>query len=243
MASTPAEKTHDTILLRQKTALGDYFGLLAVLLEYKLLREACVALSKGNLQADIIAITEELDLRDARLTAALEQLNSMKDEAASTEAAYLALRREYTRLFNHPEHPAIAFYEGAFVNRRYKAAGREAPDHEVLFINQAACDADRQYKRARVRRSPEENIPGDCMATEMDFMRHLLQLETEATLKDDAVRLEQLRSWQEEFTQLHLRVWMKDFFVQLESASVLPYFRATGLLGQVLADRCIGNSD
>jgi TorA maturation chaperone TorD len=234
--SSPTSSADKAARLREATALGDCFGLLAVLLEYKLLEDVCAGLASGSIPADVRAIACELALRDPRVDAALQLFEEAGEEEALRSVGYRQMRQEYTRLFNHPERPELPFYEGAFVNRRYAKAGKEAPDHEVLFINQAACDADRQYRRAGVRRSMEENIPGDCMATEMAFMRHLLRAEVDALLADDPERLESLAAWRSEFARLHLQVWMREFFLELEASSPQQYYRAVGLLGQALAD-------
>jgi TorA maturation chaperone TorD len=236
-ASTSSTLFSDkAVRLKQTVALGDCFGLLAVLLEYKLLEDICVGLAAGSIRADVHAIAHELGLRDLRVDVALRLFEEVGEKATLHAAGYRQMRQEYTRLFNHPEHPEVPFYEGAFVNRRYVKAGKEAPDHEVLFINQAACDADRQYKRAGLKRSMSENIPGDCMATEMAFMQHVLKAEVDALLADDLERLEELATWRFEFARLHLQVWMKDFFLELEMSSPQHYYRAVGLLGQFLVD-------
>jgi TorA maturation chaperone TorD len=225
----------DTVKHQQTAALGDYFNLLAVLLEYKALNDVRSGILEGRVQADIQSIGCELDLNDTRINSALRLLEATRCSIKAGGCTHSRLRCEYTRLFNHPMQPTVAFYEGMFVNRTFVAAEKQAPDHELLFINQAACDADRQYKRAGVRRAECQNIPADCMATEMAFMGHLLQLETIALINGDESRLIELQQWRSEFARLHLRVWMAEFFIQLEALTIDEYFHATGLLGQVLA--------
>jgi TorA maturation chaperone TorD len=222
--------------IRPLIAQCDLFGLLAVMLEYKTLGEVLKGISECSLQGDVATIKDELGLTDCRFESALERLSSVKECIDSGTYQYSHLRREYTRLFNHPDRPAMGFYEGVFVNRRAVAQGKGLQDHDVLFINQAANDADRQYKRASVRRSPDENIPADCMATEMAFMQYLLRLKAEAVLDDDREHEQQIDAWLNEFKRLHLKVWMKDFYVSCEAESPHAYFKAIGLLGQTLAE-------
>jgi TorA maturation chaperone TorD len=162
------------------------------------------------------------------------------ERIVSGDFKYTHLRQEYTRLFNDPKNPAIGFYEGTFVNRKYEDLGKPAPDNSALFINQAALDADRQYKRAGVKRNiATANIPGDCMLTEMAFMQHLLQIKSQALLDGDTERKREVDGWLNEFKRLHLKVWMHDFFAKCVQISTQEYFHALGLLGQALADRTL----
>ena len=222
--------------VRRITALGDLCGVMAVMLDYKTLAQVCDGLSSGALIEDVKAIFSELDIADPRAEDVVRSLEALRDDIASDVLSFVALRPEYTRLFNHPDKPALPYYEGAFINRRSVAQGREEPDHDLLFINQAACDADRQYKRAGVKRSLDENIPGDCMTTEMAFMQHLLGLKTCAVLDGDEQTETEIDGWLHEFMRLHLRVWMGDFFKGLNEASSQRYFQTVSLLGTVLVD-------
>ena len=237
-ATSPA--TEET--LEHTCSRGDFFGLLALMLDFHNLYDVFEGLASGLLVKDILAIGHELDIDDPRLYTPCSKLESLKKEASANKGSYTALRQEYTRLFNNPSASEIAFYEGAFVNRRSKKRGKEAPDHDLLFINQAACDADRQYRRAGVKRAENMNIPGDCMLTEMAYMQYLQQLKAQALRDGNLKQLAEIDAWLAEFTRLHLKVWMKDFFEACNTLSTHVYFQALGLLGQILAQEVLEES-
>lgn len=222
--------------VRRVTALADLFGIMAVMLDYKTLAQVCAGLNEGTLIDDVRTVFDELDLVDSRIEGISASLEALRADISSGRLSFAGLRPEYTRLFNHPDKPALPYYEGAFINRRSSEQGRDEPDHDLLFINQAACDADRQYKRAGVRRSLDENIPGDCMTTELAFMQYLLGLRVQAALGCGGHTEREIDSWLHEFVYLHLRVWMSDFFERLSKVSGQRYFQTVGSLGMVLAD-------
>jgi TorA maturation chaperone TorD len=230
MASTDSQK------LQNLTAAADFFSIMSVMLDFLTLPEVYEGIKSGMLQRDIQAVVEEMEIVDPRISTALENLNTVHEQIAVNSYKYTQLRQEYTRLFNDPKHPAIGFYEGTFINRKYEDEGKAAPDNSSLFINQAALDADRQYKRAGVARDiAKQNIPGDCMLTEMAFMQHLLQLKVRAILDKNVERENEIDEWLYEFKRLHLKVWMYEFFEKCHTTSTQEYFHAVALLGQVLA--------
>ena len=233
MSSTTMKTTDlSAEVLVQTCAQGDFFGLLALMLDFHTLHEIYEGLVTGSLVDDATTIGAELGIKDPRFTIACAKLKTFMNEEASN--GYVVLRQEYTRLFDNPSAPALAFYEGAFVNRRSESRGKDAPDHDLLFINQAACDADRQYKRAGVKRAEDKNIPGDCMLTEMAFMQYLHEQKAQSLLEGSKERHDEVDMWLAEFTRLHLKTWMKDFFIACHDLSTHSYFQALGLFGQVL---------
>lgn len=232
--------------LQQLCALADACSLTSLMLDFKRLTEVHEGLCSGAVQQDVESVAGELGWVDAN--AVVELLN----EAAqgSQEGQFATIRREHTRLFDDPDRPACPYYEGAFINRRYRQEGREAPDEDVLFVNRAANDADRQYKRAGLKRDAQQNIPGDCMVTEMAFLsRELTELagvERESTsgagadVLLDAAGAEDVKEAQEavlEFVRLHMRPWAQDFFSELVRESRSPYFRAVGRWGLLCVDQ------
>ncbi len=226
--------------LQKLTATADFYSIMSVMLDYLTLPEVYEGIKSGTLQGDVRAIVDEMKLTDSRIDTALEMLDTVREQIASGVFQYTHLRQEYTRLFNDPKNPAIGFYEGTFINRKYEEAGKPSPDNSSLFINQAALDADRQYQRAGVTRDiAKANIPGDCMLTEMAFMQHLFQLKAQAVLDSAAERSEKADAWLYEFKRLHLKVWMHDFFEKCYQVSTREYFLAVGLLGQALAEETL----
>ena len=218
-------------------ALADGCGILSLMLDFKRLPEVISGTVEGSMQEDMTAISAEL-LDSISLSAddteetlhlvneALAQFNLVQAQAKENMSSETwNIRREHTRLFDDPDKPALPYYEGAFINRRYQREGKDAPDQDILFINRAANDADRQYKRAGLKRDPSQNIPGDCMITEMAFLQYMAT-KTAADLSFDAM----LR----EFIRLHMRPWAQDFFSELTKESSNPYFQGVGAWGSFL---------
>lgn len=204
---------------------ADAASLTSLMLDFTRIDEVVAGLAEGTLQADLTAIADECArchggrFDEASRERVLPKVGELTEEVARWNGDLMAfaqqVRREHTRLFDHPDRPALPYYEGAFINRRYLLAGRDAPDESVLFINRAANDADRQYRKAGLRRDAKQNIPGDCMVTEMAFLGYLLT-EALSSGEDAALR---------EFMRLHMRPWAHDFFASLAQESDQVYFR------------------
>lgn len=221
--------------LQYATACSDMFGILASTLDYQSLEQVFNGLAGGTLRADVLAIAAELGLDDALIGDVELKLEICEQDIKAGVCTFADIRCEYTRLFNHPDYPAIAFYEGAFIKRQELAQGKLETDKDVLFINRAALDAGRQYKRAGVKRVKEKNIPEDCMSTEMEFMQYLFAQQAEAILTDDTVRKSDANEWIEEFSKIHLNKWMADFFDECSTLSTTGFYQAVGLLGRLFA--------
>lgn len=220
--------------LQRICALSDACALTSLMLDFKHLREACQAIHIGAIQQDMNEIATELDRSiEGSVADRLAPLMSV-----DPDEMYLAVRREHTRLFDDPDMPACPYYEGAFLNRQYRKQGREAPDEDLLFVNLAANDADRQYKRAGFVRAKEQNIPGDCMITEMAFVAQLLMSVAEGLQKPgqnsscgEDVSPDATQQNVFEFLRLHFRPWAEDFFSSLIEESQTAYFQAVGQWG------------
>ena len=186
------------------------------------------------------------------------------DEALS--AYLHQLRIEHTRLFEHPVSPAVPLFEGQFLykvkqnnpsagdapTRRARFGAKEEPEcagraravrkedffdeRPRLFVNDAALDAERCYRKAGLKRSADKNIPADSMITELQFIAHL-HAETARALLGKNLR--EIEAWEfliEEFNRIHLRKWAYDFFYAIEKETRLEAYRLLGALGVALFD-------
>lgn len=184
------------------------------------------------------------------------------DEALS--AYLHQLRIEHTRLFEHPVSPAVPLFEGQFLykvkqdnpsagdapTRRALFGAKEEPEfagrartvrkedffdeRPRLFVNDAALDAERCYRKAGLKRSADKNIPADSMITELQFMAHLHAEKARTLLGDDIRETEPWDSLIEEFNRIHLRKWAYDFFLAIERETRLEAYRLLGALGVAL---------
>jgi TorA maturation chaperone TorD len=141
------------------------------------------------------------------------------------------VRSEYTRLFDHPDMPAVQRCEGLFRffekhpgQRSYEGAPRR-------FINPAALDAERCYKKAGFKRSAALNEPADTISTELEFMHKLYEGKIEALVAGDGDAEAFADECIEEFVRIHGRKWWLAFFEAVTRESRIGFYRAVGLFG------------
>lgn len=184
-------------------------------------------IGSGALAADIGSIAAELGDSDL-WEEALAYLRQ-----ASGEATLPALRREHTRLFDHPLSPAVPQYEGQF---RHMLGGGPLAERPRLFVNSAAKDAEHRYRAAGFDLARGRNIPADGMATELQFIQLLHAKSAQALLDDDTEAYELAQAQLEEFAGLRLRGWAGDFFLKCSEESRLSFYRFAGLFGAKLLE-------
>jgi TorA maturation chaperone TorD len=141
------------------------------------------------------------------------------------------LRSEYTRLFDHPEMPAVQRFEGLFRFFEKHPGQRDYRDAPRRFVNPAALDAERCYKKAGFVRSPELNEPADSMPTELEFMSRLYEGKLDALQAGDDEQAVFADECIEEFSRIHLHKWAIPFFEAVARESRIDFYRAVGLLG------------
>ncbi len=127
------EKAENELFSRQ-TALADLGRLLAMFFRLPTLK-LTEGLSGGALQEDLQAIAGELEADQSSLAPLAEY------RGAGGRQLLHELRQEYTRLFTHPENPALRCHEYLFLH----GDGKEAP---LLHINPAALSAREAYREA-----------------------------------------------------------------------------------------------
>lgn len=215
-------------LLERVVALHDLCELLAAMLEFSTLQACAQGLASGALCDDAGAMLVELGLED--------RLKDLAMLVAGPKDTYDAVRREHTRLFDHPDRPAVPRYEGAFINRRARDDGREAPDHDVLFVNRAALDAERNYRSAGMQPSAGINVPADNIATELVYLGELMEARAQALVSADIGEEVLVDGRVFEFVRLHARSWWEGFFEAVGAEGRIGYFKIVSLLGCALVE-------
>lgn len=214
-------------------AASDLYQLLAISLQLPT-TEVTAGLLDGSWAEDILTISDELglpahireDLRSA--FAGIQHENKSQEELLSD------LRKEYTRLFTHPQKSRIDIYESLFLYNPQESDAKPS-----LFISPAALDAERCYKKAGVGRSKEVNEPGDHMATEMEFMMFLYLQKAKALQEGNEAEAKRRDEEIKEFYDIHLRKWAKEFFSRCSSLSEHAFFKTVGKIGGIFMEEML----
>jgi TorA maturation chaperone TorD len=213
----------------QLAAVSDTYLLLATFM--RLPTKAIVEdLNNGRVEQGIRALLGDLQLlQSGRETSSkvLELLHSPLIRAVTLSE----LRSEYTRLFSHPDQPLVQPTEGSFLfflDRPGDTGCRPAPR---LFINPAALDAERIYKKAGFECSSALQEPADTIYTELEFMHRLYQAKLTALQSDDRDAGDLVDECLNEFTHNHLGKWAVAFFKAVVDNSKIDFYRAVGILG------------
>lgn len=229
----PNESTanREAMPMARATAEADLCLLLALLLQFP--EEKTVAgLADGAVSRDVAAIAGELDADGASIDDVLAPLGRLEADLSSGATSIVEARREYTRLFNHPDGPAVPLFEGVFIDTERLREG-EPSVRPRLFVNPAALDAERCYRQAGLKRASDINIPADCISTELEFLAHLHALEAQAMACGDKEKAARAVAWLEEFRRLHVSKWFRRFFERCAEESAYDLYRAVGALGAV----------
>ena len=217
----------------RETAIADLYALLALLLQYPT-GETMEGLRNGTVKEDLRAIVDEAGFNENDCAAAFADLDELQHALESGSTDLACVRRERTRLFDHPDHPVVKFYEGVFIDDERIKAGLRSTGAR-LFVNPAALDAERCYRKAGVKRSSDINIPADCITTELEFMAHLHAMKAMALLENDGATSQDAQALMEEFVNLHVAKWFSRFFERCVEESPHALYRAVGTLGRALA--------
>ena len=220
------------------TAMSDAFALLELLTQFPT-KEAFGTFATGALGEDLRSIAHEAGFEGEALERAICQADDLRRECESGELGYEDIRREYTRLFDHPERPAVYLYEGQFLfdeagEESSRSAAKQFPERPRTFVNPAALDAEREYKNAGMVRSSDMNVPGDTMFTEMAFMAELFYRRSAALVAKDEVACAAVDAQIEEFKHFHLDKWMDLFYRRCEERSSASLYKMVGAFGQAV---------
>lgn len=245
MTSKKAENSLNSIL-REETALADLYSFLSLLLQ-KPTQELYSGLGTGKVRDDLREIFLELQWDEKQTKEIVDMFTRVCSAIQRGEMVFSDIRSEYTRLFSHPKTPQVPLYEGAYLEKRavtsknVKRTGRELTKGQkeleifetepLLFINKAALDAERCYKKLGLVRLEKHNVPADSMATEMEFLHHLHLQMAVAVQEEDEKKSSKIQESYLEFKYIHLEKWMVNFFRDVYDLSTCDVYRATGLLG------------
>ena len=222
--------------VEQNVACADAYNLLSLLLQFPTL-ELAEGLSLGGVQTDMRAIGSELGLDQHRVETIAADLDALC-LGADKEELRENMRREYTRLFNHPDHPQVPLYEGVFIAEYGKGLLSKA-ERPRMFVNAAALDAERCYKTLGLRPDGDAQMPGDCMSTELLYLGILHEGCAKCLLEGDRAALEGYQDKVSEFAQAHGSKWFHDFFSACVRESGDVYGRV-GAFGLLVADNLLG---
>lgn len=208
-------------------AISDMFQLLSMLL-YIPTPEIVKGLRDGSLSEDLIAILVELGFSTETVDEFKQAFLQFQTNKQTEEKLFREMRREYTRLFSHPQNPEIHIYETMF---RYDSKTDE--NRPSLYISPAALDAERCYKKAGLAMSKEMNEPSDHMGTEMEFMTYLYTQKAIALKNNSQEEITRRDTEIIEFKDAHLKKWAVAFFDKLASIDNSNYYRIFGEIGRI----------
>jgi len=185
------------------------------------------AIADGRLGQDVAAAMMEMGIHATTVASFSVSFDSLRQSPSDAVRERTRLRRDYTQLFTHPTTPLMSIHETLF--RDHEGVGS-------LFVSTEAMDAERCYRQAGVTASREHHEPADHMATEMEFMM-FLRLQHGCALEQGD--FDQVRFWEshlQEFKDLHLRKWAKEFFAALVERARTEEYKLFGRIGVVLME-------
>lgn len=220
--------------LQYALAASDMYQLLAMFLHLPTDEMAGGQLD-GSIAEDICAIMHELDFSSEKIDSINNGLACLKGDLQNKDKLHSEMRKEYTRLFTHPKKPQIGIYETLFL-ADIKPDNEDRPS---VFISPAALDAERCYKKAGLTLSKEVREPGDHMATELEFMMYLYLKKASALQENNREEIQRREEEIQEFTDIHLKKWAKDFFDKcIESSEHLAY-NSFGEIGKIFMEKVL----
>ena len=221
------------------TAVSDCLSLLALLLQFPE-SELESGLSSGAIAKDVYSILKEAGFPESAAKEAGLLFDNTSVKFNSNPEAFREIRREYTRLFNHPDAPVIKLFEGVFLDDECKRKGKPSTGAR-LFVNPAALDAERCYRKAGLKKSSSINIPADCITTELEFLSHLHAERAKALAENDGNLLSSTESMIKEFTSIHVNKWIPRFFERCREESRHELYAAVGMLGTLIFEHKTDN--
>lgn len=215
-------------------AVSDMYQLLSMFSRLPTL-ELSAGILDGSISEDICDIMKELDFPQNKIDLVNDKFECIKGDLRHNEKFLSDMRREYTRLFAHPNKSEIDIYETLFVCE-IKSEDAVKP---ALFISPAAIDAERCYRRAGLTLSKEVREPSDHIATEMEFMMFLYIQKAKALQENNVEEYDRREAEIKEFTELHLKKWAKEFFDACSTSSKNNVYRTFGEIGKLFMGKVI----
>jgi TorA maturation chaperone TorD len=210
--------------------LADTYLLLATLL--RLPTQELVLLLKGDaFILNLKQLVENLGFSQKERGRAKTAVQLFEACINDEEFTLSELRGEYTRLFDHPDMPTVHRYEGLFRYFEQHPGQQGYEGAPVRFINPAALDAERCYKKAGFARAASLNEPADSISAELEFMHNLYIGKLDALEAKDTEKLVFADECIEEFSRIHLGKWFMPFFDACRHESRIAFYQALGLFG------------
>lgn len=197
-------------------------------------KEWTTAWKDGRLAEDVLNVLGELDFM-AEDNALVQVIQEGMKSRESADDLYTAMKREYTRLFCHPQKPMIDIYETLFL---YQPEGGNE-NKPVLFISQEALDVKRCYNKAGLVMDKKVNEPADHMATEMEFMMYLYRRLGIALQNNDQQETAKRKAEIKEFKVIHLRKWARAFFRNCIELSERGEYQILGKIGTLFMEKTL----
>lgn len=224
--------TESAFILQNSFSHADMYQLLTIFLQFPT-KSLMAGFIDGSVTEDVLTIFNELNFKGQELETLRKDLETLWKDLetlrvlpADEDALLSEMRCEYTRLFAHPDSPAVPIYETMFLYDPAKDDSRPA-----LFISPVSMDAKRCYKNAGAVLSNESNEPADHMAKEMEFMMHLYRLKAQTLQENNKVKLAAADNSILEFTEVHLKKWALAFFDKFASVSRSKFYKVIGSIG------------
>lgn len=228
-------------LIIEQSALSDWYALLCYLLQTPS-AEMLDQLATVSMGDDVRAIASEAGVGLQEVAAVAASFDELHGELAAGSLGLSDLRQEHTRLFRHPKHPRVQYYESLFLDEERVAAGKSSSE-PCLFVNPVAMNAVEFYKKGGFA-TPNHDFPPDYVATELEFAsknhHRVAELANEALMAAsrgepvDAESLEAAIERLRAFKDAHVLNWMPRFFEKLSAEANGIFYPQVGILGGVL---------
>lgn len=209
-------------------ATSDFYQLLSCSLQYPS-EELAEALLEGSFKEDSLAILHDISCNENDILAAGALFKRLEEETENKQCLFEDMRKEYTRLFNHPKEPSIFIYESFFHHNLTQ-------DHEnppMFFLSPTALDVERCYSDSGVQLKNQSGEPPDYMPTELEFMMYLYGNKGRALLDGGYKKAENIEQHIEQFEKQHLCKWGYAFFDRLYKESEIVPYKAIALVGKI----------
>lgn len=208
-------------------SISDFYQLLSLSLRFPS-EELAIAVLDGSYKQDGLNILEELSCDGEDLLQLGVALDKLKETTRNPAQLLSEMRREYTRLFDHPEQPSISIYETTFVNK-----GNEKPDERILFLSSISSDVERCYQEAGIRLVNESSEPADHMAIELEFMMFLYKNKGRALQEKNTELIKKMEEQIQKFEKDHLTKWGYEFFNSMEAEARNAFYRIVAKLAKI----------
>ncbi len=217
--------------LHRAVGLSDMAALLAAGFTFPTV-ELAEAVADGSFMSDWRAsLADALGAVDeSGMAPALRELHAHCDVALATEdAAFSALRREYSWLFLSPGAVVPVWpYESCF---RHRALGKDGVPS--IFNTRTALDVQRRMHESGAATVDEKTETCDSVYHELEFLSYLHACHAEALRVGDDERVRVTRQRLTEFAETHVFLWIPAFFERVVEISRSTAYRSLAKLGEV----------